>query len=64
VAPVGSPDVIAELGRVADQVVCLETPRDLFAIGAWYEDFSPTGDAEVTELLRRIPAGTGGRDER
>jgi len=62
--PVGAPDVIAELSRVADQVVCVETPRDLFAIGAWYEDFSPTSDEEVTELLRGTPAGAGGRGRR
>lgn len=62
--PVGSPDVIAELGRVADEVICLETPRDLFAIGAWYEDFSPTTDEEVAELLRGAPAGTGPRGTR
>jgi len=61
--PVGSPDVVSELGRVADEVICLETPRDLFAIGAWYQDFSPTTDEEVTDLLRRTPAGTGGRDK-
>ncbi|MEV5410235.1 phosphoribosyltransferase [Thermopolyspora sp. NPDC052614] len=56
--PVGSPDIVAELGRVADQVICLETPIDLYAIGAWYEDFAPTTDDEVRRLLRRTPAGT------
>jgi putative phosphoribosyl transferase len=59
--PVGSPDVVEELGRVADEVICLETPPDLYAIGAWYADFSPTSDEEVADLLRRTPAGVSGR---
>ncbi|GII01348.1 phosphoribosyltransferase [Planobispora takensis] len=51
--PVCSPEVVARLGDAADEVVCLHTPRTLYAIGQWYDDFSQTGDAEVTELLNR-----------
>jgi putative phosphoribosyl transferase len=34
-----------------DEVVCVQTPADLWAIGLWYEDFSPTSDEEVAALL-------------
>lgn len=40
------------LGDVADELVCLESPRQFFAVGQFYEDFTPTTDGEVRELLR------------
>ncbi len=50
-APVGAPGTCARLGRIADRVVCVETPRDLVAVGLWYDDFSQTTDAEVRALI-------------
>jgi putative phosphoribosyl transferase len=40
-----------------DELVCLETPSDLGAIGFWYRDFSQTSDEEVIELLERARQG-------
>jgi erythromycin esterase-like protein/predicted phosphoribosyltransferase len=57
--PVADPDVCELLGTAADEVVCALTPRPLRAVGRWYEDFSPTSDDEVRDLLaraRRPPA--------
>jgi predicted phosphoribosyltransferase len=51
--PVGPPDTIRELEKLADRVVCLQTPEPFYAIGQFYEDFSQTSDEEVTELLKR-----------
>ncbi len=51
--PVGPPDTIQELEKIADRVVCLHTPALFYAIGQFYEDFSQTSDEEVTELLKR-----------
>jgi predicted phosphoribosyltransferase len=34
------------------------TPEPFHAVGFWYEDFSPTTDEEVQELLGRA-AGSG-----
>lgn len=51
--PVGPPDTIRELEKLADRVVCLLTPEPFYAIGQFYDDFSQTSDEEVTELLRR-----------
>jgi predicted phosphoribosyltransferase len=35
-----------------DELVCASTPDPFYAVGAWYEDFAQTDDAEVRELLQ------------
>jgi putative phosphoribosyl transferase len=55
-APVASADAISDLGSDADEVVCVLTPAWLSSIGQWYEDFSPTSDEEVRDLLARAAA--------
>lgn len=49
--PVAAPESAEALRRRADEVVCVETPADLWAVGMWYEDFRPTTDEEVATLL-------------
>jgi putative phosphoribosyl transferase len=49
--PVAPPDTVAALERVADAVVAVVTPTPMWAIGAWYDDFSQTSDDEVMRLL-------------
>ena len=49
--PVGAPESLAAMRAEADDVVCVEAPADLWAVGYWYEDFSPTSDEEVAALL-------------
>jgi putative phosphoribosyl transferase len=49
--PVAAPTSVQGLRAEADEVVCVEIPADLWAVGVWYEDFSPTSDAEVATLL-------------
>jgi putative phosphoribosyl transferase len=49
--PVGSPIAVAELRRVADDVVCPLQPRDFGAVSRWYDRFPQVSDAEVTALL-------------
>ena len=51
-APVGPPSVISSLRQVADDVIVLESPEAFFAIGEFYDDFTPTPDEEVVRLLR------------
>lgn len=51
--PVGSPGSCEDLRTDADDVLCLTAPEWLFAIGPFYEDFSPTSDEEVRDLLSR-----------
>jgi putative phosphoribosyl transferase len=55
--PVASRSSLAELTEICDQVVCLEAPEPFYAVGEWYEDFSPTSDAEVEALLQRAAQG-------
>jgi putative phosphoribosyl transferase len=60
--PVAPPATCAELGAQVDEMVCGITPETLYAVGAWYDDFSQVSDAEVGELLARAPGGPGTRD--
>ncbi len=57
--PVAAADTLAALGKEVDEVVCLDTPGGLGAIGFYYEDFHQLSDAEVGDLLDRAlpPAG-------
>ena len=54
--PVGAADSCAAMRRVADSVVCASTPASFESVGAWYEDFTQTTDAEVHDLLARAAA--------
>ena len=49
--PVAPPEVAAALAADFDEVVCVETPWSLGAVGEWYVDFSPTSDDEVARTL-------------
>jgi putative phosphoribosyl transferase len=49
--PVGAPDSCDRIAAEADRVICAVQPEDFQAVGAWYDDFSQTTDAEVCELL-------------
>jgi predicted phosphoribosyltransferase len=49
--PVGSRPACAAVARVADDVVCLRTPRLFGAVGRWYDDFSQLTDDDVVRAL-------------
>ncbi|MFN0028984.1 MAG: phosphoribosyltransferase family protein [Acidimicrobiales bacterium] len=51
--PVAAPSTIEQLRSEADEVIALKMPEDLWAVGAWYHDFSPVEDDEVVRLLAR-----------
>jgi putative phosphoribosyl transferase len=63
-APVCAAQTAELLGPEVDQIVCLETPPDLGAIGFWYRDFSQTSDDEVIDLLERARREQGERAEK
>lgn len=50
-APVATPGTVESLHDEVDEVVCLHTPTNLYAIGLWYEDFRQVPDAQVVRLL-------------
>ena len=45
-----------------DELVCLESPTDLGAIGFWYRNFEQTSDDEVVELLERARRERGAKE--
>ena len=49
---VAPPDTVEQLSKVADGVVAALEPRNFMAVGAWYDDFTQTTDAEVIDALR------------
>jgi putative phosphoribosyl transferase len=49
--PVCAPDSARALAAEADHVVCVLQPVGFGAVGAWYERFDQTSDAEVLDLL-------------
>ena len=51
--PVASPSACAWLKIQVDQLVCLNEPRDFYAVGQFYEDFTQVTDDEVIDLLHR-----------
>ena len=49
--PVAAPEAYAALRAEVDEVICAWTPEPFHAVGHWYEDFAPTSDGEVRDLL-------------
>jgi putative phosphoribosyl transferase len=54
--PVAAEEVLERLAPEADRIVCLQTPRDLVAVGQFYRDFRQIEDAEVVAMLAQAPA--------
>jgi predicted phosphoribosyltransferase len=52
--PTAAPTSFREIGNQADEMIALMTPRDFYAVGQCYEDFSQTTDEEVMRLLARV----------
>jgi predicted phosphoribosyltransferase len=54
--PVGPPDTVSELSKIADRVICLSTPEPFYAIGGFYKEFEQVEDDTVREILRAARA--------
>ena len=52
--PVAPPGWEATIAGAADELVCVATPGNFFAIWQFYADFTPTTDEEVTACLRVV----------
>lgn len=48
---VAPPDTAGRLERAVDELVCLQTPENFFAVGQFFADFSQVTDEEVIALL-------------
>ena len=51
--PTAPRDTIARLERIADRVVCLESPDPFWSVDGQYRHFPQLSDAEVVRLLAR-----------
>ncbi|WP_396613556.1 phosphoribosyltransferase (plasmid) [Haloferax sp. S1W] len=49
--PVGPPDTITQLREIADDVVCLRTPRSFMGVGQFYQRFGQVSDKEAMTYL-------------
>jgi putative phosphoribosyl transferase len=56
--PIVAASTYGELRREVDEIVTLTMPKRFYGVGEWYEDFSQTSDAEVTDLLQRSRSWT------
>ena len=69
-APVAPPTRLRQIARLCDEAICLATPADFWAVGQFYQDFSPVTDEDVIALLRQAaprvaePAGDSGQPEK
>ncbi|MDJ0945313.1 MAG: phosphoribosyltransferase [Kiloniellales bacterium] len=54
--PVAPPETIEVLKDDADEVICLETPVQFFAISMFYRRFEQVSDQEVVDWLKRAEA--------
>jgi putative phosphoribosyl transferase len=61
--PVAPAETLQEFRHLADEIVCLATPEPFGAVGRFYDDFRPTTDGEVIQLLQENAAahGQGGK---
>jgi putative phosphoribosyl transferase len=50
-APVAARETYQDFKKLADEIICVQTPANFEGVGQWYEDFSQTSDEEVRRLL-------------
>ena len=60
--PAASPEVCEEIGKEVDEIICEITPESFEAVSLCYQDFSPTTDDEVRDLLERAEREDEPRD--
>ena len=49
--PTAAAESAEDLRPEVDELVCLSTPQPFYAVGLWYDDFTPTTDDEVRDSL-------------
>lgn len=51
--PVAPPDIVKDISKIVDKIICLEQPMLFMAVGAHYQDFPQTTDEEVVEIMKK-----------
>jgi predicted phosphoribosyltransferase len=54
--PVAPPETVEKVRPWCDEMVCLETPYDFYAVGQFYLEFPQVSDEEVMAILRQSSA--------
>jgi putative phosphoribosyl transferase len=54
--PVASSSALSQLGKVANEVLCLMEPKNFVAVSQWYLQFTQPTDREVCQILERSAA--------
>lgn len=52
-SPVCASDSVKRLEPYVDKIICLSQPKDLIAIGEYYDSFNQVSDEEVLEALKK-----------
>lgn len=52
--PVAPPATLDELAVLCDEIICLASPVNFGAVGAFYTNFDQTGDDEIIQLLAEL----------
>ena len=60
-APICAGDSASGLRTLADAVLCVRIPDELYAVGLWYDDFTQVPDEEVERLLAAARAADARR---
>lgn len=51
--PVAALSTYEELSPLVNKIICPLKPRQFYAVGLWYEQFTQTSDSEVIELMEK-----------
>ena len=51
--PVSARETYEDFQRLADEIVCVQTPSNFEGVGQWDQDFSQTSDEDVRSLLQQ-----------
>lgn len=57
--PVSPADTLEEIREMSDEAIALETPRDFYAVGQFYEEFLGVEDETVLQLLEQARSSHG-----
>lgn len=52
--PVAPQDVITQLGKIVDEIICLVIPNEFYAVGLHYKSFEQTSDEEVFNIVHEL----------
>jgi predicted phosphoribosyltransferase len=50
--PVAHPDTLEKVAQYADNIICLHSPHNFYAVGQFYREFPQVEDEEVIAILR------------